>query len=68
MTFEQAITHARTKLERQLKGQHLIGMTVRSKVDGKSSFFVDEDDSWEEVVDMVKNTGGEELDGKAETE
>lgn len=68
MTFEQAITHARAKLDRQLKGQHLIGMTVRSNTDKKVSLFVDEDDSWEEVVDMVKDTGGEELDGKAETE
>lgn len=68
MCFDDAFAHARSKLEWQLGGRELIGMTIESKVEGKPSLLVDEEDMWGEVVEMVKETGGEELSGTVDME
>ncbi|CZT20957.1 uncharacterized protein RCC_06818 [Ramularia collo-cygni] len=68
MSFDVAFAHARVKLERQLGGRNLVGMTIDSKVDGKPSLLVDEEDMWSEVLALVRDGGSEELSGTVDME
>lgn len=63
MGFPETFTRLQQKLQRQLNGKDVLsGIAFRFEGD-QSSYLVDDEDMWEEVLARIKTTGATELMG-----
>ncbi|KAI5360893.1 hypothetical protein Slin14017_G090680 [Septoria linicola] len=66
LSFDAAFAHIKAKLARKMNGKGLAAVVF--KFDTGTMLEVDEEATWQEVVEMVKETGKAELEGTVDLE